>query len=68
MDGVKGFFSSKGVWGGIIAVVAAGAGLIGYVVTPDDTLALKDHVTEIAAAVGGIIAIYGRVTATKRIG
>lgn len=69
MDGVKGALSSKGVWGGILAVVAP---LIGYIfhinVTDMDTQQLADLLSSLAAGIGGIVAIIGRITATKRIG
>ena len=51
-------WQSKAVWGGIIAI----AGAIG-------NMAMKQQITpeDIIAAVGGVMAIYGRVVATTVI-
>ena len=68
MDGYKGILSSKGVWGGLIAVGAGVAGLIGYTVTADDTAQLTSLIDDAIAAIGGVIAIWGRIVATKKIG
>ena len=69
MDGLKGALSSKGVWGGILAAGGAVAGLIfGVTITDVDTQELAEFASGIAAAVGGIIAIIGRIVATKKIG
>jgi hypothetical protein len=67
MEGTKGIFSSKTVWGGIIVVVAAIAGLFGYSISADDQASILAYVDNVALAVGGLLAIYGRITATKRI-
>lgn len=63
----KYFLTSKGVWGGIIAVVAGIAGLLGYVVSPEDQASLEALVAGIVSAVGGIVAIYGRIKATQKV-
>lgn len=68
MSGVKNFLQSKGVWGGVIAVGGAALGLFGYDVSSADASAIARHIDSIVVAVGGLLAIYGRVTATKRIG
>lgn len=64
----KGIFASKTVWGGIVALLAGGAAIFGYTFSEADQATLTEAVAGIASAVGGIIAIYGRVTATKAIG
>lgn len=68
MNGVKGMLSSTGVWGGLIVVLSALLGMFGYTIAPEDQQALVDTVSQIGAMIGGVLAIYGRVTATKRIG
>lgn len=68
MNGSKSFLTSKTVWGGLIALVAGLAGLAGYAIGADEQAALVDHIDSLMAAIGGIIAIYGRVVATKSIG
>jgi multidrug resistance efflux pump len=64
----KGIFASKTVWGGVVALLAGGTAIFGYSVSETDQASLVEAVSGIASAVGGLIAIYGRVTATKAIG
>jgi hypothetical protein len=68
MNDVKSIFASKTVWGGAIAVAAAILGFLGYTVAPEDQTALVEAIASIGSAIGGAVAIYGRVVATKRIG
>lgn len=68
MDDTKNAFASKAVWGGIIAILAGIAPLLGFEITGDDTSQLADNISGIIAAVGGLIAIVGRIMATKKIG
>lgn len=68
MEQYKGALSSKAVWGGIIAILASVAAIWGFKVSPDDQARLADIAIAIASGVGGIMAIWGRVTATKKIG
>ena len=68
MDGVKSLFASKTFWGGLIAVVAGILGFFGYQLGSEDQAAIIEAGSAIAAAVGGVIAIWGRVKASKKIG
>ena len=68
MEGYKGILASKGVWGGIIAVVGAVLGFFGFSVTDGDASAVATHIDSIIVAIGGLLAIYGRIVATKQIG
>ena len=67
MDGVKGLLASKTVWGGILVVFASILGFFGYELGGTEQQALIEHGAAIAAGVGGIIAIWGRMMATKKI-
>ena len=67
-DGVKSFLYSKTVWGGVIAVAAGALGFFGWSVSTDDQQAMIDLAVAAAGAVGGLVAIYGRVRASKKIG
>lgn len=74
MDGSKSWTGSAGVWGGVVAVAAGGANLLGYTISVADQAALASSlnqmvtlVTSIVGIAGGIVAIYGRVKATKVI-
>ncbi|MEJ1158013.1 hypothetical protein [Prosthecomicrobium sp. N25] len=74
MEQTKTLLASRTVWGAAIAVLAAVAGLFGYVVAPDDQARAADLAGEIlglwdrlAVVAGGALAIWGRVKASKRI-
>ena len=68
MNDFKSIFASKTFWGGAIALLAGILGFFGYSLLPDDQAVLVDGGTAAAAAVGGVIAIWGRVKASKKIG
>lgn len=84
MTGTKGVLASKGVWGGIITIVASAmmvffnvevsetevSALAGEAVDAVEAVQNRDWanlVAPIAGLIGGILAIYGRVTATATI-
>lgn len=67
MDDFKNLFASKTFWGGVIAVLAGILGVFGYTLAADDQAALIDGGAAVAAAIGGGIAIWGRIRATKKI-
>lgn len=64
----KSAFRSKTIWGGLMAIAAPLLGLLGYSLSPADQAEIVAAVSAIFGAVGGLITIYGRLTATKRIG
>lgn len=68
MDGVKSLLTSKTFWGAAIAGLSAIAGLFGYTVVPEDQTALVDNVAGLGGVFGALLAIYGRVKASKKIG
>jgi hypothetical protein len=63
MDDVKGLLQSKTIWATLIAITSTILQLTGFELV-GDTNGLAEQVT---ALVAGIIAIYGRITAVKRI-
>ena len=65
---MKKWYESKGVWGGIVALLAVIVGAFGYAIAPEDTQGLVDALSAIGGAVGAILAIYGRVKAKDKIG
>lgn len=74
MDQTKKWFESAGVWGGIVAAIAGGAGLLGYTITPEDQAQIASTASKVAELVvsfgalgGGILSIFGRVRASKSI-
>lgn len=71
----KTWWQSAGIWGSLVVVLSAGAGLVGYTIAPEDqahlvTVATKtaELATQATSLVGGLVALWGRVRATKRIG
>lgn len=68
MDGVKSILASKTVWGGVAALLAGIMGILGYEVSIGDAEAITDHIDSIIAALGGLVAIWGRISATRAIG
>ena len=67
MDDFKSLFASRTFWGGVIAVLAGVLGFFGYELGGADQSALIEAGAAVAAAVGGVIAIWGRVKASKLI-
>ena len=65
IDVVKPWYQSRAVWGGIVAAVSGIAGAFGVVV---DEPTLVEISMSVSAAVGGILAIYGRYKADRAIG
>jgi multidrug efflux pump subunit AcrA (membrane-fusion protein) len=68
MEEYKTLLASKTIWGGIIALAAGIAGLFGYSVHPADQATIVEVGTALASAVGGGLAVVGRIKATKKIG
>lgn len=67
MNDFKSILASKTIWGGAVALVAGLAGLFGFTIGADDQALLVEAITAAASAIGGAVAIFGRVVATKRI-
>ena len=63
----KEWYESEGMWGGIVTIIVAIAGILGYTVSPEDQHQLVIGLTALGTAIGGIISLHGRKTATKRI-
>jgi len=68
MDETKPWYASSGVWGGIIAVAAPVVGALHFNISPADQASLSVAIAAIGGSIGGIVAIVGRVTASKQIG
>ena len=68
MDDVKSWLASKTIWGAVIAVVSGVSGILGHNIAAPEQAVLVDSLTAIGTALGGILAVYGRVKAEKSIG
>jgi hypothetical protein len=67
MEDFKQWYLSKTVWGGLLAMAASALQLKGLQLGASDQSALADSIVSITGALGGILAVYGRVTATTAI-
>lgn len=67
MNGTKQWYASRGVWGGLIGVLAGIVTLAGL----DLTAAIQAELTDIAVGtgelIGGALAIYGRLKAVSTV-
>lgn len=69
MDQSKPWYTSTTIWGSIIAVVSPLIGLLFHLnLTSADSAALADALAGIGAGAGGLVAVYGRLSATTTIG
>lgn len=72
MNETKGFWASKTIWGNLISIAALVAGLFGIEVDAATQATIVDGTTaayaSIGVVIGQLVAIYGRIAATKKIG
>ncbi|RWX76003.1 hypothetical protein EPK99_20290 [Neorhizobium lilium] len=68
MDAMKAWYKSKTVWGALIAIAASLLHGFGIDLGSDAQNQLADLAVTLAGAVGGLIAIYGRIRAESTIG
>lgn len=64
----KKWYQSKGIIGGIVTILAVALGAFGYQLAPEDQTQLIEAVSAIGGVIGGLLAIWGRMAATKNIG
>ncbi len=68
MNEFKALTESRTFWGAVFALAGSGLSLGHYTLTPADAASAVDIVVSIASGIGGLLAIYGRVKASKQIG
>jgi hypothetical protein len=68
MTGVKPWYLSRTIWASLITITTAAAGMLGVPVGAIDEAALTDTLLQAIAAISGLVAIFGRLGATARIG
>lgn len=66
-DEVKGLLRSRTFWGALVALIAPFLGMAGYAVTEEDTAAVVDTIMGTVAAAGALLAIFGRIKASKKV-
>lgn len=67
MGNSKPWYMSKGVWGGLVALLAGVAAMLGYNLGPEDQVTLTNALIGAGSAVGGVLAVYGRVKAQDNL-
>jgi hypothetical protein len=67
MDEFKTLTQSKTFWGAIVALGGGAIGIGHYSLSAADAAQLVDLLTGLASAIGGIVAIIGRVVASKKV-
>lgn len=67
MHDYKNWYQSKTVWGGLIAVAAPLLGVAGMPLDVGSQGELADILATLAGAIGGLVAIWGRLTANSTI-
>lgn len=68
MENSKQWYHSKTMWGALIAMAAALLQIAGFDLDPATQGDLADSIVALSGAVGALVAIYGRLTAEKRLG
>ena len=67
MNEVKPWYASRAVWGGLVAVAAGLARLWGFELSGADASTLADAGCAVAGLAGGVLAVFGRVLASRAI-
>jgi len=63
----KPWYMSKTIWGSLVSVAAALAGALGIPVDAGAQQAIAEAAVQIVGAAGALVAIYGRLGATRII-
>ncbi|CAN7347970.1 hypothetical protein ACWF50_00920 [Brucella pseudogrignonensis] len=63
----KPWYLSRTVWAGLVALFLSLAGAFGLVSETVDQGPLTDILLQLATAIAGLIAVFGRIGATSRI-
>jgi hypothetical protein len=67
MDEVKPFYMSKGVIGALVVLIGVIVQALGYTWGPDDQQVAVTLISTGLEAIGGLVALWGRVNATKQV-
>lgn len=67
MNDIKQWHQSKTVWGALIAILASLLQTMGIDLDSGAQSQLADNLVSLAGAIGGLVAIYGRLTAETRL-
>lgn len=64
---MKNWYQSKTIWGALVVILASLLRLAGIEFGIAEQAELTDALTTIAGAAGGVLALYGRLTAVSTI-
>lgn len=67
MSDLKNWYSSKTIWGALVAIIASAMHFTGVDIGAADRSQIVDAIVNISGALGGLLAVYGRVTAKSAI-
>jgi hypothetical protein len=68
MEDYKRWYTSRAVWGAIVAMISSIMLMSGHHLTPDMQGAMIELGLQAGSLIGGGLALYGRLTAKKAIG
>lgn len=63
----KPWWQSKTVWGGVVALAAGVAGVFGVAIPEAAQGEIAVSLTALAGAIGGLLSIYGRLKAERKL-
>lgn len=67
MNDTKPWYLSRTVWASVVGILLSLAGLVGVSVEMVNPEGLTDALLQAAAAIAGIVAVIGRLAATRKI-
>ncbi len=67
MEDGKAWYRSRTIWGALVAVFASCANLAGVEISGAEQAGLADDIAALVAALGGILAIVGRIGARRTL-
>lgn len=66
-DDAKAWYQSRIVWGALVAILASLANAAGVEVTAGNEGELADLLVAAVGTLGGLVALYGRILARRRV-
>jgi len=68
MDETKPWYTSRAVWGALVAMFSSTLMVAGHTIAPDLQSMLIDVLTLLGTSFGSGLALYGRIKASTKIG
>lgn len=67
MNETKPWYFSRTVWGALVAIAASVGGAFGIMLGDVEQSTLTDAILQIVGAIGAVIALYGRLSASQAL-